>query len=46
MATTSGEKVVGEFAGKRKSGDTTAKVFENNRNRRERRSEGKGAGMG
>ncbi len=45
LATTGREKVVGNLAGKFSSGGTTAKFSENNGNRRERRSERKGAGM-
>lgn len=46
MTTISREKVIGKFAGKWKSVNTTAKISKNNRNKRERKSQGKRARIG
>lgn len=45
LTTIDGKKVVGNFARKWISGSTTAKVFENNRNKKEKRSKRKRARM-
>ena len=46
MATAGGEKMAGEYASRRESGDTGNKVFKGNRNRGKRRSKGKRVGVG
>lgn len=45
MTITGEKKVVSNFAGKWKSGNTTVKVFENNKNRKKRRNKGNKAGI-
>lgn len=38
MAITNRKKVIGKLAGKLKSGDTIAKVFENNENKKKKKT--------
>ena len=46
MATAGGEKMASRAAKRRESGGTIAKVFEDNRHRRKRKSKGKRVRMG